>query len=314
MSEFGDYQGIADEELLAQARESLERSACGPRPTNGRRSRAQIQAIRTIMRVILANENPMTVRQMFYRLVSEGVIQKTETEYKATVVRLLGEMRRDGEIPYSHIADNTRWMRKPRTYSSLEAMLAITAQTYRRSIWLNHADYVEVWLEKDALAGVVYEVTAEWDVPLMVTRGYPSLTFLHSASETITEWDRPARLYYFGDRDPSGVDIPRKVENTLREMAPDAEIHFDTIAVTEDQIEEFDLPTRPTKRSDTRSKAFEGESVELDAIPPEELRSMVRECIAQHLDPELLAATERIEAEERSTLARLAFDPEGLAS
>ncbi len=278
----------------------------GSRPTNGRRTRKEIAGLREVIRLLLQAEHSMTVRQVFYRLVAEGLIEKTENEYKSTVVRLLGEMRRSGGIPFQWIADNTRWMRKPATYDSLERMLELTAQTYRRSLWTDQPVYVEVWLEKDALAGVVYDITSTYDVPLMVTRGYPSLSFVHSAAEIIAELDRPAYLYYFGDRDPSGVDIPRKVEETLRQLAPEADIAFEVLAVTEQQIRNLNLPTRPTKRSDSRSKGFEGGSVELDAIPPAELRRMVRECIEGHIDVDVLRATERIEAEERATLARIA--------
>jgi hypothetical protein len=168
----------------------------------------------------------MTVRQTFYLLVSLAVIAKTEAEYKHTVVRLLTEMRRAREIPFGWIADNTRWMQKPQTFGSLEAALRHTARHYRRAVWQEQPVYVEIWLEKDALAGVLYEVTDEWGVPLMVTRGYPSVTYLHEAAEAITAQRKSAHIYYFGDHDPSGIDIPRKVEAGLREFAPHAEIHF----------------------------------------------------------------------------------------
>jgi hypothetical protein len=105
------------------------------------------------------------VRQTFYQLVSRGIIEKTEAEYKHTVVRLLGEMRRARRIPFDWIADNTRWMRKPRTYSSLADMLERESEFYRRALWDSSEDYVEIWLDKDALAGVLYQVTEEFDVP-----------------------------------------------------------------------------------------------------------------------------------------------------
>jgi len=120
---------------------------------------------------IVAEDAPMTVRQVFYRAVAAGIVGKTEGEYKETVVRLLGSMRRSGRIPFGAIADNTRWMRKPRTWSSLDEALRRTAEVYRRALWDLQECYVEVWLEKDALAGVLYEVTEAWDCPLMVTRG-----------------------------------------------------------------------------------------------------------------------------------------------
>ncbi len=121
-----------------------------------RRSRSEIGAIKVAIYNLLWEDRPMTVRQVFYRLVSAGVIGKTEGEYKSTVVRLLGEMRRNHEIRFDWIADNTRWQRKPLTFSSLESMLKHSAQAYRRSVWDNQDAYVEVWLEKDALAGVLF--------------------------------------------------------------------------------------------------------------------------------------------------------------
>ena len=106
-------------------------------------------------------------------------------------------------------------------------MLHHQKRLYRRSLWNDQDAYVEVWLEKDALAGVLYEVTDTWDVPLMVTVGYPSLSYLHEAAEQIAAKDKPAYLYYFGDHDPSGIDITCLVEDGIREFAPDAEIYFD---------------------------------------------------------------------------------------
>ena len=140
-----------------------------------RRTRAEIEAIKAAAYEVIEADQPMTVRQVFYRLVSDGVIEKTEAEYKHTVIRLLSDMRLAGKLPFGWIADNTRWVRKPQTYSSLQAALRDTARLYRRSMWRDHPAYVEVWLEKEALAGVLVDETDEWDVPLLVTRGYASL-------------------------------------------------------------------------------------------------------------------------------------------
>jgi hypothetical protein len=185
-----------------------------------RRTKAEMDSIREVITSTLAEDNPMTVRQVFYALTTKGVIAKTEAEYKNTVCRLLAEMRRSGELPYEWLADATRWMRKPTTYSSAEQALRNTASTYRRALWDGHPDCVEIWLEKEALAGVLVDVTAEWDVPLMVTRGYPSMSFLHSAAEAIkarADDGQHTRIYYFGDRDPSGVDIDRAIVHGIGE-------------------------------------------------------------------------------------------------
>jgi hypothetical protein len=264
-----------------------------------------MDGIKRAIRQVLAEIQPATVRQVFYQLVSRGVIAKTETEYKSTVVRLLTAMRRSGEIPFGWLADNTRWMRKPDTYSSLSEMLAESQRFYRRALWDDQNAYCEIWLEKDSLAGVLYDVTAEFDVPLMVTRGYPSISFLYSAAEVIAEGGKPAFIYYFGDHDPSGTDISRAVEEGLREFAPTAEIHFKRVAVTPEQIERWNLPTRPTKASDTRAKKFHGESVELDAVEPGTLRDLVRRCIVQHIDRYQWKQSLAIEQQEREVLGRI---------
>jgi len=272
------------------------------RPTRSRRSPDEIDAIRGALFATLEADHPMTVRQVFYRLVTQRVIEKTEAEYKHTVTRLLTELRLSRQIPFGWIADNTRWMRKPPSYSSLDHAIQQTASTYRRALWETQNAYVEVWLEKDALAGVLYDVTEPWDVPLMVTRGYASLSYLHGAAEVIAEVDKPAYLYYFGDYDPSGLDITRNVEARLREFAPEAEIYFERVAVTPEQITSWNLPTRPTKTADSRSQHFEGQSVEVDAIPVDHLRAIVTACITQHVDQHALAVTHAIEDEERKTL------------
>jgi hypothetical protein len=115
-------------------------------------------------------------------------------------------------------------------------------------LWKDIGCYSEIWLEKDALAGVVFPVTARYDVPLMVARGYASLSFLYSAAEYINDLDVPAYIYHLGDRDPSGVNAAEKIEETLRELAPNAEIHFERLADLSWQIREWNLPTRPRKR------------------------------------------------------------------
>ena len=267
-----------------------------------RRKAAEIDEIRAAIYNTLHNDHPMTVRQVYYQVVSQGVIDKTEAEYKQTVCRLLVQMRKDHLIPFHWIADNTRWMRKPNTYNSLSDMLRITKDTYRRALWANQEAYVEVWLEKDALAGVVIEETDPWDVPLMVTRGYPSLSFLHSAAEAIAAKNKTTYLYYLGDHDPSGVDIPRTVEAGIREYAPEVDLHFERIAVTPDQIAAMNLQTRPTKKSDSRAKRFTGESVEVDAIPAVRLRTLVNRKITAHIDNDALDVVVTAEESEREIL------------
>ena len=117
--------------------------------------------------------------------------------------------------------------------------------------------------------------------------------------------------YYLGDNDPSGLDIARSTEARLREFAPEVDLIFERIAVTEEQIEEFELETRPTKSTDTRAKNWEGESVEVDAIPPEALRDIVRDCIEGHVDPHALEIVKVAEESERQLVANFASQLNG---
>jgi hypothetical protein len=167
----------------------------------------------------------------------------------------------------------------------------------------------KIWLEKDALSGVIYPITSMLDVPLMVARGYASLSFLYSAADYINDLDVPAYIYHLGDFDPSGVNAGEKIEETLREMAPDADIAFERIAVTPEQIEDWGLPTRPTKTSDSRAKTFGEISVELDAIEPNQLRELVQTTIEQHLpadEYEILKTAEQSERELLTSVIRTA--------
>jgi hypothetical protein len=263
-----------------------------------RATKAEVEQRRQDLYDLIEAMRPMTVRQVFYQATVRGIVDKTESSYDKVQTDLV-LMRRAGELPYDWLTDNIRWRRKPRTFTGVEEALRSTARHYRKALWADTDAYVEVWLEKDALAGVVYPVTEDHDVPLMVARGYASLSFLHTAAEHIDQLDVPTYIYHFGDFDPSGVNAGEKIEQTLRVMAADAEIHFERVAVTNRQIADWNLPTRPTKQSDSRAKGFGPISVELDAIEPSRLRDLVRAVIERHLPPDQFAVLKAAEKSER---------------
>jgi hypothetical protein len=257
---------------------------------------------------IVSEQHPMTVRQVFYQASVRGVVAKTEPGYRR-VQQALVDMRRAEVLPFGHITDNTRRGVQLRAYDGVMDAIIDTARCYRRRLWSDADCYVEIWLEKDALSGVVSDIVIdEFDVTLMVARGYASLSFLHNAAETIAYHRKPAFIYHFGDYDPSGVNAAETIERNLREFAPDAEIHFERVAVTPWQIKHWNLPTRPTKASDSRSKNWKGgDSVELDAIKPKDLRALVRSCIERHLPQdqlEILMAAEESEREQLRIFAQ----------
>jgi hypothetical protein len=267
-----------------------------------RSTKAEVEARREALFAIVDAGKPMTVRQVFYQATVRGLVEKAESGYGKVQTDLVW-LRRSGDLPYDWLADNTRWQRKPRSYNNIGDALEQTAQFYRKNLWAEAKSYVEIWLEKDALAGVVLPITAMYDVPLMVARGYASLSFLHSAAEYINSLDVIAYIYHLGDFDPSGVNAAEKIEQALDELAPRAAIIFSRVAVTEAQIAQWRLPTRPTKESDSRAKRFGSSySVELDAIEPNLLRRIVQVHIEAHLPQQQFEILKAAEESERELL------------
>jgi hypothetical protein len=153
------------------------------------------------------------------------------------------------------------------------------------------------------------DITSEYDVPLMVSRGMPSLTFLYGSAVEIrraAEQGKPTYIYQFGDWDPSGVLIPQSIERRLNQMCSRLDCSppiIERVDLTKQHIAEFNLPTRRTKRDRNRhANKFEGESVELDALPPRNLRDMVRGVIERHISPQALATLREVEDSEREQL------------
>jgi hypothetical protein len=269
-----------------------------------RSTRAEVAARRAALWDIVYDGHPMSVRGVYYQATVRGLVPKTEGGY-GIVQNDLTIMRRAGDLNYRWLADSTRWQRKPQTYDGIGDALQATADFYRKDLWAHAACYVEIWIEKDALAGVILPVTSRYDVPLMVARGYASLSFLHSAASYIANLDVPTFIYHLGDYDPSGVNAGEKIEETLRELAPWADITFERLAVNPDQIAAWSLPTRPTKQTDSRAKGFSAESVELDAIESNQLREIVEQAIQRHLPADQLEVLKTAEKSERSILRNL---------
>ncbi len=306
------FQGMADDLLAEATAKTSKLNLGGQAPLNGngrktRRTKQEMQALADAVVELLENMNPpATVRQVFYQATVAGLVPKDEKRGYKVIQKLLVKLRREGRIPYSWITDATRWMRKPTSHNSFESLLSHTAQLYRRDFWERQDTYCEVWIEKDALAGVILPVTRTWDVPLMVARGFSSLSYLYSAAEAIKAAGKKTYIYHLGDFDPSGVCAARTIERELRHFAPEAEIHFERLAVTPQQIKAWKLPTRPTKSTDSRAGSFGKVSVELDAIPPDNLRQLVDEAIEQHVDQNALNRLKLVEDGERDVLRKLA--------
>ena len=236
---------------------------------------------------IVRKQKPMTVRQVFYQAVVKNYVEKTEKGYDH-VQGSLTKLRKEGKMPYEWIDDRSRSMQGSQgsNYDSIEeyikGRLEDIPDMYFINLLADHEFSIQVWLEKEALAGVIERVTGKWDVPLIPAKGYSSLSLLYEAAQDLERKDRPIKIFHFGDYDPSGQNAIETIQRDLPGLFPKIAklgIEFNIVAVTPEQIVEMDLPTRPTKKSDPRSKNFEGESVELDAIEPNVLRQMVDETL-----------------------------------
>jgi hypothetical protein len=286
-------------------------SAYGTSPIKRtRRTRAEIEALDTALMEIVEDFSPATVRQVFYQAVNRGLVPKSEAKGYRVVQRRLVALRESGEVPYGSIVDGTRYVTGHNRYRDLAQFTEYAAGLYRKDYWDTADVNVEVWLEKEALKGVlIHTVVNECGLGLHVTRGFASITYLQEAAEDIEMDGRPTYVYVLTDFDPSGVSIAEKVESELKMRAPHSELHVKRLAVDREQIESWNLPTRPTKSSDTRARRFRQihgtESVELDAIPPDRLHSLVREAIDAHMEPWRLEQFRMVEKEERDRLRQM---------
>jgi hypothetical protein len=265
-----------------------------------------MEARATFLLAYAAIHAPVTVRQLYYVAEVHGVpgITKSDGDYDK-VQRQVLKLRRDKRMPYSAIADATRWMRKPATYDSVAEALRETAALYRRNIWNEHHEHVEVWVEKDALVGVIYPVTSEYGVPLMVSRGFSSETFAFEAAQSYAADGRPVHVYHLGDFDRSGVAAGEDLRRKLTSFATEAgvTVHFSRLGVTVDQIEEWGLPTRAPKRESGADRRWPYSiACELDAIEQDRLQELVRGAIRNHMPDDYLRAAQVAEESEREQL------------
>jgi hypothetical protein len=253
---------------------------------------------------------PVTVRGLYYQAEVHGVpgIDKTDAGY-AKVQHQVLMLRRAGRLDYQSIADATRWMRKPNSFDDIEDALSQTAALYRRNLWRDADSYVEIWCEKDALAGVIYPITEKYDVPLMVTRGFSSETFAYEAVAARSDDERPYVIWYLGDFDRSGQDAARSLEEKLKRFAEGKpfEVQFHLLAVAEWMIRRWKLPTRAPKRISPADRKWPHDAAcELDAIPPDTMRWIVEAAINQHLPQDKLKVLQEAEKSEREILRQWA--------
>jgi len=254
---------------------------------------------------ILAEHHPMTVRQVYYQLVSRQVIKNNRGQYQA-VSNALVWARKEEIIPWEWIEDRLRRPREVSMWDNLSDFGNTVLTAYRLNTWINQPCYFEFWLEKDALSGLFEALLKPYGVTLNVGRGYDGWDSIRNAANRLGVGEETAILY-FGDFDPSGEDMVRSLKERLRFFECEPEIC--KCALTFEDVKQYNLPPDFTKASDTRSKGFIAKygdiAVELDALPSEILKERIIEAIEERMDLDELESTKRTEEIEKERLSQV---------
>jgi hypothetical protein len=253
--------------------------------------------VKAALEVFEQYDTALTLRQLYYRLVSRHLFPNTINSYKR-LSRLMVKAREQRDVPVNCLEDRSRRIlgRGDAGFISAEeflkkriASLRESYKEFRMPMWAEQPNYVLVSLEKDALSRLVSDIANQYSVRTFPTRGYPSFTYVQRMASYMRNRlnGKPTVVLYFGDFDPSGVDIERDLSERLGKYdAGDFTVR--RIALTNEQITKYDLPPMPVKISDARSEGFletyGNKSVELDALDPNTLKLMVAQSIASHID------------------------------
>jgi len=253
----------------------------------------------------------LTLRQLYYQFVSKGWIPNKDTEYKR-LGNIISDARLAGLLDWGYIVDRTRNLRGLGHNASPSSALYSAAYGYQLDMWANQPHYVEVWIEKDALVGVITKACIDLDVPFFSCRGYTSQSELWGAAQRLirhTNNGQKAVIIHLGDHDPSGIDMTRDITERLAMFGANCQI--ERIALNMDQIRRYDPPPNPAKLTDARAEGYikrhGSSSWELDALDPTTLDALVRSHILDLRDDtrwQERTAQMEAESDQVKTIAR----------
>jgi len=233
----------------------------------------------------------LTLRQLYYQFVSRDLIPNRDSEYKK-LGSVINDGRLAGEIDWTAIVDRTRNIRENPHWSHPSEILKSAADQYAIDKWQKQKIRCEVWIEKDALIGVIEKPCTDWDVPYFSCRGYTSQSEMWSAAQRmrnlVEENGCKIIVLHLGDHDPSGIDMTRDIQDRLKLLSVQSSITVKRIALNMDQIKKYDPPPNPAKLSDSRAadyiNNFGHDSWELDALDPVVLQKLVSKHIQKLLN------------------------------
>jgi len=256
----------------------------------------------------------LTLRQLYYQFVARGLIANKQTEYKR-LGSIVNDARLAGLIDWNAIEDRTRNVQANSHWDSPADILESVRQSYRIDLWVGQKYRPEVWIEKEALIGVIEGICRQFDVPFFACRGYTSQSEQWRAgmrADRHFEEDQQPIVLHFGDHDPSGIDMTRDNADRLDIFAPFAGIEVRRLALNMDQVTTYSPPPNPAKMTDSR---FEGyvdkygdESWELDALEPQVIADLIETEIRGLIDFDLWEARAKMIQDDRALLGQLAED------
>ena len=245
----------------------------------------------------ISDNNKITVRQFYYHCISNRIAEfpKNSKEARNTYQNIdnaINRSRLAGLIPMDSIADTTSLM-GTHQWNSIDRIVRCAVGQYRSKWHKEQKYYVEVWLEKEALAQIFHSITDDYGVFLSVSGGYPKLSQIYNAKLRFQEYDdKPIILLYFGDLDPSGKDMPRVLNEKFKELEVEG-IKIIEVALNKNDVQKYNLPKNPFKPKDTRNKWYLEKygidyAVELDALEPDILKEKIRESISEFVNLKIL--------------------------
>jgi hypothetical protein len=270
-------------------------------------SRKLIAMANTIITDYQAQGFTLTLRQLYYQFVSRDVIPNSQSEYKR-LGQVINDARLAGLIDWSAIEDRTRNVRGWGYRASPDEAVRILAGQYAEDVWASQPRHVEVWIEKDALVGVVEPVCSRYRLPFFACRGYSSQSEQYDAGKRFAferSHGRKPLVLHLGDHDPSGMDMTRDNRDRLAMFARHG-VEVKRLALNMDQIEKYDPPPNPAKESDSRAGAyiekFGESSWELDALSPLVIDKLIEKAVKRVINTEKWDASLAKEAEGKATL------------
>lgn len=265
----------------------------------------------------------LTLRQLYYQFVARGLLENRQSEYNR-LGGIISDGRLCGLLPWDKLVDRTRNLMGLETYKSPREVLTIAADEYKRDLWQEQSWRPEVWVEKEALTGVVSGICNQLRVDFFACRGYNSQSEQWRAGQRMARYvqkgQRPI-VFHLGDRDPSGVDMSR--DNAARlELFAGTPIIVQRLALNQNQVDELNPPPNPLKTiggklSDSRAEAYIEEqrrlgvedpyvSWELDALDPTYIRNLISNAVEQVRDLDVWGRSLAREVADKDRLQTLA--------